>query len=196
MPSDTLKQAFRRSWWALVIRGALAVALGVFILVKPVESVAAFALVIAIWALVGGITEIVHSIDVRPFLDSWWMLFLGGLVSVGFGVAALYYYPILSLAFAVTYIAFWLLFSGVLGITAAVQQKRAGLPWGWLFVWGLVSVAAAIAAFVSPPVTLAAIMGLMAGFGIVGGLALLIGAFRLKSFADDVKEAVSRPSVP
>lgn len=195
MPSDTLKQAFHRSWWALVIQGVLAIAIGVLILVKPLGSVAAFALVIALWALVSGITQIVHSIDVKPFLDSWWMLLLGGLVGAGFGVAALYYYPALSLAFAVTWVSLWLLFSGVLGITVAVQQKRAGLPWGWVFVWGLVSVVAGIAALAHPSGTLAAIMGLMASFGIVGGLALLIAAFRLKSFANDVKEAVSHSSV-
>jgi len=66
MLTDTLKQAYHRTWWALVIRGALALALGIFILARPFDSVAAFALVIAIWALVGGITEIVHAIESSP----------------------------------------------------------------------------------------------------------------------------------
>jgi uncharacterized membrane protein HdeD (DUF308 family) len=194
MLADTLQQAFRRTWWALVIRGLLAVALGIFILVKPLDSVAAFALVIAIWALVAGITEIVHSIDIRPFFGSWWVLLLGGLISAGFGVAALYYYPDLSLAFAVAWVSFWLLLSGILGITVAVQEKRAGLPWGWVFTWGIVSVAVSIAALVSPPATLAAIMGLMAGFAIASGVVLLIGAFRLKSLENEVTQSVRHAS--
>ena len=194
MLSDALQQAFRRAWWGLLIRGVLSIALGIFILVKPLESVAAFALVIAIWALVGGITEIVHAFDLRPVFGSWWVLLLGGLVSMAFGVAALYFYPVLSLVFAVTWVSFWLLLSGILGITAAVQQKRMGLPWGWVCAWGVVSVLTSVAAFLSPPVTLVAIMGLMAGFGIVSGVTLLIGAFRLNSLHHDVGQVVHPPS--
>jgi uncharacterized membrane protein HdeD (DUF308 family) len=193
--TDTLKQTFRRTWWALVIRGALALALGIFILARPFDSVAAFALVIAIWALVGGITEIVHSIDLKPFFQSWWVLLLSGLISAAFGLAALYYYPGLSLAFAVTWVSFWLGFSGIMGIALAIQEKKADLPWGWTLTWGIVSLGASIAAWVSPPATLAAIMGLLAGFAIVSGVVLLIGAFRLRSMAQDVVQGIRQPSV-
>src|SRR5262245_29686076 len=191
--TDSLKQAARRSWWALVIRGLLALALGVLILVKPFDSISAFALVIAIWALFAGITEIVHAFDLKPFFSSWWMMLLGGLISTAFGVAALYYYPNLSLAFAVAWVSLWLALSGIAGIAVAIQQKRMSLPWGWVFTWGVVSVAASIAALVFPPATLGAIMGLIAGFAIVSGVALLVGAFYLKSMEREVKQAVQQP---
>ena len=194
MLTDTLKQAYHRTWWALVIRGTLALALGIFILARPFDSVAAFALVIAIWALVGGITEIVHAIDVKPFFSSWWVLLLSGLVSAAFGVAALYYYPALSLAFAVTWASFWLALTGILGITVAMQQKRVGLPWGWGLTFGIVSLLASIAAWLSPPATLGAIIGLIAGFAMVSGVVLLAGAFRLKSMGHDVAHAARQPS--
>ena len=192
MLSESLQKTFHRAWWALVIRGLLAVALGILILVRPLESVAAFALVIAIWALVSGITEIMRSIDLRSVFSSWWVILLSGLVSVGFGVAALYYYPGLSLAFAVTWTSFWLMFSGLFGIAAAVSEKRLGLSWGWTFVWGLVAIAASLLAFVSPPTTLAAIMGLMAGFALVSGTALLVGAIRIRSVVGEFREAVGQ----
>jgi uncharacterized membrane protein HdeD (DUF308 family) len=192
--TDALNQSFRRIWWSLVVRGLLALALGVLILVKPFDSIAAFALVIAIWALFSGITEIVHSFDVKPFFGSWWLMLLGGLVSAAFGAAALYFYPVLSLAFAVTWASLWLALSGILGLTVAVQQKRAGLPWGWVFAWGLLSMAAAVAAWISPPATLGAIMGLIAGFAIIGGIALLVAAYRLKSAEQQVKQTIRQPS--
>jgi len=192
--TDTLKQTFRRAWWSLVIRGALALALGILILAKPFDSIAAFALVIAIWALFSGITEIVHAIDLKPIFGSWWMLLVGGLISAGFGVAALYYYPALSIAFAVTWASFWLALTGIMGIAVAFQEKKMGLPWGWVFTWGIVCVAASVACWLSPPATLGAIMGLIAGFAIVSGIALLIGAFRLRSVEEDVKHAVRQPT--
>ena len=190
MISSSVQQAFHRTWWALVIRGLLAIALGILILVRPLESVAAFALVIAIWAIVGGLTEIVRSIDLRHVFSSWWVMLLGGLVSVGFGVAALYYYPGLSLAFAVTWTSFWLMFSGIFGIAAAFTEKRLGLSWGWTFVWGLVAIAAGVLALLSPPTTLAAIMGLVAGFALVSGTALVIGAFRVRSAVVEVRQSL------
>ena len=181
MLAEELKQSFHRTWWALVIRGLLAIALGVFILVKPLESVAAFALLIAFWAIASGITDIVHGFEVQSFFHSWWMLTLGGVVSVGFGIAALYYYPALSLAFAVTWVCYWLLTTGIIAIAGALMQRRAGLPWGWLALWGVVCMAASIEALVMPPATLAVIMSIIAAFAIVSGVVLLVGAFMIRS---------------
>ena len=192
--SDTVKHAYRRFWWSLVIRGLLALALGILILARPLDSIAALALVIAIWALFAGITEIVQSFEIKPFFKSWWMLLLSGLIGIAFGVAALYYYPGLSLAFAVTWVSLWLGLTGVMGLGLGFQQKRLGMPSAWTFVWAVVSVLAAVAALVNPPATLGAIMGLLAGFAIVSGIALLIGAFRLKALESTVSQAVRSAS--
>src|SRR5262249_62202031 len=117
--TDTVKQVVHRSWWSLVIRGVIALTLGILIIAKPMDSIAVFALLIAVWALFTGITEIVHAFDVKPFFSSWWMLLLAGVISTAFGVAAFYYYPNLSLAFAITWVSFWLSLSGIIGIATS-----------------------------------------------------------------------------
>lgn len=188
--AEDLGHVYRRTWWALVIRGLLALALGILIFARPLDSVAALALVVAIWALVVGITEIAHAFDLRHVFSSWWVLLLAGLVSVAFGGAALYYYPGLSLAFIVLWVAWWFLITGMLGIYAALQLRKLGIQWGWTFAWGLFSVAAGILALVYPLATLAAVMGLIAGFAIIGGVALLVGAFKLRSAVQSVARAV------
>ena len=173
-----------------MIRGLLALALGILILARPLASAAALALVIAIWALVAGIAEIAHGLDLRHVFSSWWVLLLGGLVSVAFGVGALYYYPELSLAFIVLWVAWWFLVTGMLGVYAALQLRKLGIEWGWTFAWSVLSVGAGVLALVYPLSTLAAVMGLIAGFAIIGGIALLVGAFRLRSAAQSVAQAV------
>jgi uncharacterized membrane protein HdeD (DUF308 family) len=179
MLSDALHHAYNRTRWGLLLRGLIALALGLFILARPLDSVAAFALVIAIWALVTGTTQIVDGIELRSILPHWWLLSVGGLVSAGFGIAALYYYPALSLAFAVIWTAYWLLLSGFFGIYVALQERRMGTPWVWTLTFGVLSALAGIYAIAVPPVTLAAIMGLIAGFAIIGGIVLLIGFYKL-----------------
>jgi uncharacterized membrane protein HdeD (DUF308 family) len=181
MATDIIQSAYRRTWWSLVVRGLLGVALGAFILWRPMESVAAFALVIAIWALFGGIVRIVHAFDVRSVFPQWWVLLLDGLVGVAFGAAAFHYYPGLSLTFAVVWVAWWLLLTGGLAIYAAIQERGLGLPWGWTMAYGVVSVVTSALAFLNPPATLAAIMSLIAIFAIVSGGVLLFGAYKLAS---------------
>jgi uncharacterized membrane protein HdeD (DUF308 family) len=176
-----LKGVYRRTWWALMLRGWLALAVGVLIFARPLDSVAAFALVIAWWALFSGLVNIVHAIELKPVMNHWWVLLLSGLVGVGFGIAALVYYPTLSLTFAVVWVAWWLMFTGILGISGALLERRMGVQWGWPMAFGVLSVVASVFALLAPPVTLAAIMGLIAGFAVVSGVALIMGAFKLRS---------------
>jgi uncharacterized membrane protein HdeD (DUF308 family) len=181
MATDLIQSAYRRTWWALVLRGLFGVALGIIILWRPLESIASFALVIAIWALFGGVVQIVHAFELRTLFPSWWVMLLGGLVSVAFGVAAINYYPALSLTFAVVWAAWWLLFTGSVAIYIAIQERSLDMPWGWTFVFGLSGIVASVLAFMNPPATLGAIMGLIAGFAIVSGVALLVGAYKLST---------------
>ena len=189
MASDVIRTAYRRAWWALVLRGLLAIAVGVFILLRPLDSIASFALVIALWALFIGIVQIVHAFELRSVFANWWVLFLGGFMSAAFGVAALYYYPGLSLAFAVVWTTWWLVITGGFAIYIAVWERTVGLSWGWTLAFGILYVAAGVFAFMAPHVTLAAILGLIAGFALVSGLLLLIGAFRLSAAKAAVADA-------
>jgi uncharacterized membrane protein HdeD (DUF308 family) len=193
MISGEIVSAYHRAKWALLLRGILGIAVGVLILARPLESVAAFALVIAIWALVDGIVRIVHAFDLRPEIPHWWVLLLAGLVSAAFGVAALYYYPVLSLAFAVAWAAWWLMAGGALGIYAAVREKGAGLSWGWTMTFGVIALAAGVLAIAYPGVTLGWLMGIIAAFGIIGGIVMLVGAGKMQRVEHQVKEEFHDP---
>jgi uncharacterized membrane protein HdeD (DUF308 family) len=174
-----------------VLRGLIAVGLGVFIIARPLDSVATFALLIAIWAIVSGLMQIVHAFDVRETARHWWLLLLGGVISVAFGLGALYLYPGLSLTFAVIWVAYWLLLTGFVGVYAAVIERRAGVPWVSTLVFGVVSVLAGIYAIAAPPVTLAAIMALIAAFAIIGGVVLLFAAYRLTTLRARLVDATA-----
>jgi uncharacterized membrane protein HdeD (DUF308 family) len=154
----------------------LGVVVAIFILTRPVESVAALALLIALWALIDGIVDIVQAFDRRLVVRHWWVRLIGGIVSVAFGVAALYYYPALSLTFAVLWAALWLIIIGTVELSEALFERRLGLPWGWMIVLGLLTIALGIVAVANPGLTLASLMWLLAAYGFVGGGVLLLDA--------------------
>lgn len=190
MASDMIRAVYQRTWWALVLRGILAIAIGVFILWRPMDSIASFALVIALYALFSGSVQIVHAFQLRPLLTHWWVLLVSGLIGVLFGIAAIYYYPGLSLTYAVVLVTWWLFLTGALAIYAAVMERRLGMSWGWTLAFGIVTIIVGVMAIMNPPATLAAIMGLIAGFALVSGAVLLIGAFRLSSAKADITSAL------
>jgi len=193
--SDVIRAAYRRTWWALVLRGLFGIAIGVLIFWKPLDSIATLALLIAWWALFGGTVQVVHAFALRPAFPQWWVLLLSGLVGIVFGVAALRNYPGLSLAFAVVWVAWWLLITGVLAIYAGMMERRLGLSWGWTLAFGLLAIAAGVFALMSPGATLASIMGLIAGFALLSGIFHLVGAFMLSKTRDEVAGEARKTAV-
>lgn len=193
MIADDLRTAYNRSKWGIALRGLLGIVVGILILTRPIASVAALALVVALWALIEGITAIVQAFELRSIVQHWWVLLLTGVVSVLFGAAALYYYPGLSLSFVVVWVAWWLITAGAMGAFVAIQERKIGLSWGWTLAWGVFTIAAGILAIMYPSVTLAWILGLLAAFGIVGGIMRLVVAFRLQSFQSGIQQAVRNP---
>ena len=194
MVTDDIEGMYHRIKWSLVLRGLFGAAVGVFILARPVDSIAVFALVIAFWALIDGISGIVHAFELRAISSYWWVLLISGLVSVVFGVAALYLYPVLSLSFAVIWTAFWLITAGALSIYIAFQERRVGVSWGWTLALGLLTLVAGILAVMYPGITLAGLIGVIGGFAIIGGIVRLVAAARLQSFEHRLGQAVRSPA--
>ena len=190
MISDDVRTAYKRSKWALVLRGLLGLAVGVLIFVRPLASVGALALVIALWALVDGFTNIVRAFELRDVAPHWWVLLLAGVVSVLFGGAALYYYPALSLTFAVLWTTLWLITAGAMAVYVAIQERKIGVSWGWTMFLGLLTIAGGILAYMYPQVTLASLMGVIAAVAIISGVAMLMAAAKLQSVERQVKETL------
>jgi uncharacterized membrane protein HdeD (DUF308 family) len=187
-----IEQTTRRTWWSLVVRGVLALAVGLLILSRPMPSVATLAIIIALWALMQGIVTMVHAFDIRRVAPHWWLMLLNGLLGTSFGLAALYYYPALSLAFVIIWAVWWLAVGGVTWLTVALYERRLGMPWRWTMAWGIFGIVMAVVAFENPPATLTALISLFAAFSIAGGILLLVAASRVHSAARELAEAARR----
>lgn len=174
---DDASRSSSRARWKPILRGLLAIALGIFVLVRPHGTVRIVALVIAIWVLCSGIVAIVHAFDLRRFARHWWLVLTSGIIGVVFGLVAISRYPELSIAFIVLWVSLWLLASGVVELATAVQHRRVGWAWRSHLLVGMASITAGTFALVARPGTLIALTMW------IGISAIAIGVFLLMETA-------------
>jgi uncharacterized membrane protein HdeD (DUF308 family) len=75
-------------WW-LAIVGLLGIAAGLLTFLMPGVTALVLLYLIAGWAIATGVFQIIGAIRLRKEIDNEWLLILGGVISVLFGVAVM-----------------------------------------------------------------------------------------------------------
>jgi len=112
-------------FWALLFDGLLGVAAGVIAFVYPGLTALALLYLIAFWAIVSGVVEIVAAIRLRRVIASEWMLGLAGLASIVLGVL-LVAFPRAGALSVILVIGAYALIFGVLQIALAFRLRSFG----------------------------------------------------------------------
>jgi len=73
-------------WWLAII-GLLGIAAGLVTFMMPGLTAVLLLLFIAGWAIATGVFQIIGAIKLRKEIDNEWLLILGGIISVLFGVS-------------------------------------------------------------------------------------------------------------
>ena len=75
-----------RSWWLSILEGIVGIVAGVFAFLFPVQAAGALILIIAAWAIITGVFEIVAAIRLREQIKGEFWLGLAGVASILYGV--------------------------------------------------------------------------------------------------------------
>ena len=81
-----------RSWWLSIVEGLVGIVAGVIALLFPEYAAEALVLIIAAWAIVTGVFEVIAAIRLREQITGELWLGLAGLASILYGVV-LFLFP-------------------------------------------------------------------------------------------------------
>ncbi len=111
--------------WALVVEGLVGIAAGVVAFIWTGAATLAMLYVIAAWALVTGVMEIVAAIRLREEIQGELLLLLGGLLSVVFGVLIVLF-PLAGLVAVTWMIAAYAIIFGIVLIALGIRMRNWG----------------------------------------------------------------------
>jgi uncharacterized membrane protein HdeD (DUF308 family) len=175
--SDALSEVLADSWWAVGLRGLLAIAFGLICLLVPPAAILALILLFSAYMLVDGVFAIVSGIKAAQNGERWGLLILEGIVDIAAGVVAFLWPAITTIAFVIL-IAVWAIISGALMLTAAFSLKLDHGRW-WLALGGIASVIFGIVLLIAPVVGAVVLTWWLGAYAVVFGVFLLILAFKL-----------------
>ena len=106
------RQGRDRPWWAMALEGVLGIGVGITSFIWPGITALALVYLVAAWALVTGVLEIVAAIRLRKEIKGEWMLALSGVLSLSLGVL----FAIAPDAGAVSLVWLWGAYTAAFGI--------------------------------------------------------------------------------
>ncbi len=107
-------------WWVMVLGGLVEIILGVLVVIWPQITAAVFVYLVAAWAIIVGVAEIVAAIELRGLLPNEWLMLLSGILSVVFGVM-LIVYPSAGAVSLVWLIGIYAMVAGIMDIVFAFR---------------------------------------------------------------------------
>jgi uncharacterized membrane protein HdeD (DUF308 family) len=116
-------------WWVLVLEGVVSILAGLVTFFVPGLTAIALLYVIAAWALVTGVFEIVAAIRLREQIHGEWMLALAGFIAILFGIF-LILAPVAGILTLVMWVGAYAIIHGGFLIWLSVKLRRLahGLP--------------------------------------------------------------------
>lgn len=170
-----MQENYETPWWLVLINGIAALIIGIFLITSPGATTVVLVQFLGIYWLVSGIFQIIAI-----FIDqtAWgWKLF-AGILGILAGIMVLNH-PLWSTVLVPSVLIIILGVQGVIfGILGLIQAFQ-GAGWG-AGIMGAVSILFGVVLLFNPLLGAAALPWVLGIFGIVGGIAGIIAAFKLK----------------
>jgi uncharacterized membrane protein HdeD (DUF308 family) len=166
-------------WWALALRGAIAILFGLAAFLRPGIALEALILLFGAYALVDGVFSIVGVFGGTRGGTPRWLLFLEGVVSILAGLIALIF-PGLTAVALLYLVAAWAVVTGLAQIATAIRLRQEIRGEWALILGGIISVLFGLILAVLPAVGILSLIWLVGAYAVAFGVLLLITALQVR----------------
>ena len=181
-----IKSFFKDLWILILIRGIAAILLGALLITQPLITLSVLVLFMGAYWFVDGIMTVVSAIQGRKHVDGWgWGLFFGAVSALAglFVMGA----PALSAVFTATFLIYLLAFSAIVSgfsgiFTGFRLRKEIDSEWA-MIIGGVLWLLFGLMLLGRPLLSAAVLVNVIAAFSVVGGVILLILAFKARKLA-------------
>lgn len=187
---------FARNWWVFLLRGLLALFLGIALFRQPGLALGVLVFGFAIYAIFEGVSALFAAIRGWSYSYSRdrWLLLLEAVIGIGVGILTLRRPGITGLVL-IFLIAAWALATGILRIVEAFNLDNVSGR-GWLAVGGVASIIFAWLVLFRP-VTGALVMATVIGiYALILGTTEIVLAFSLRGRRDLERSGGVKPAHP
>lgn len=174
-----------RNWWALALRGVVAILFALIAFSQPGITLVALVWLWGAYALVDGVFAVLTGVRAAGQHERWGMLLLEGISGIAAGLIAFAWTGITALVL-VYLIAAWAIVTGSFAIVAAVRLREM-IDGEWLLgVSGALSILLGVLIMARPGAGLVALVWMIGIYALVFGVVLLALAFRLRAVGHQV----------
>jgi uncharacterized membrane protein HdeD (DUF308 family) len=166
------------NWWALALRGVVAIRFALIAFFLPGVTAAALILLFGAYALVDGVFALIAGLRLARQHGRSAPLLLEGVLNVLVGVV-IFIWPGPALVAIVYLIAIWAVITGIVLIAAGIALIRHSGEW-LLVLCGVISVLLGIILFVQPGAGVVALSWWLGFYALLFGIVLLTTAFRIR----------------
>ncbi|WP_147918389.1 HdeD family acid-resistance protein [Ruania zhangjianzhongii] len=176
-PSTVRGRFGRELWYYSLIRGIIAVAFGILVLVSPMATVVVGVVWLGVFWIVDGVIAVIDGVRRRGSTGAGWEIAFGviGMLAGLFLVIQ----PLQAASTLVLIAAIWAIIGG-LTIALGALRGRGQPGWGWGVAVGVITLLFGLVMVFQPGLALATFVLLVGWYAIVLGLSMVVLALRIR----------------
>jgi uncharacterized membrane protein HdeD (DUF308 family) len=174
-------ESFSKNWWELLLRGILAILIGLMAFAMPGLSLVALTLVFGVYALIDGVVSLMFGAR----SGAGWLV-LTGLLGIGIGIYTMFR-PLVTTFALIFLIGVWAMIRGVGEIVTAIRlRKQISNEWA-LILHGIVSLGFGVFLFARPDAGALALAWIIGTYALISGMLLIRLALRVRRIPEDIE---------
>jgi uncharacterized membrane protein HdeD (DUF308 family) len=170
-----------RNWWAIALRGVIAIAFGLFAFFQPELTLKLLVTLVAAYLVADGVSLLASFIRGEPAARrAGWSVAIMGVLGIVAGVAA-FVWPNITALSLLALVAFWAILTGAFQVVAAIRLRKEINGELLMVIGGALSIAFGAYLVANPGDGLVSLVWLVGFWAVLFGVSTVALALRLRS---------------